>query len=298
MILDEIVRVKRGEIEKRKSRISLEEFRRRAENSPPVRDFAGALRGGDTVALIAEIKLASPSRGDIRANVDPVQVARMYDRGGAAAISVLTDRQFFKGDLNNLKAARVGADVPLLRKDFIIDEYQVYESRALQADAILLIVRILDDAQLRDYRHLAESLGMAALVEIHDEQELERALKSVAAIIGINNRNLADFTVDLVTTEALAPKIGRAAGGADVTIVSESGIFNRADVERAARAGADAVLVGEALMRAEDVSGMVHELASVPRVRFENQSFGDQSVKNQPVENQAVENLSAERGQA
>jgi indole-3-glycerol phosphate synthase len=265
MILDEIVSVKRQEIEKRRARISSEEFRMRAENSPPVRDFAGALRGDECVALIAEIKPASPSRGDIRADADPVRIARMYDEGGAAAISVLTDRQFFKGDPNNLKAARVGADAPLLRKDFIIDEYQVYESRALQADAILLIVRILDDAQLRDYRLLAESLEMAALVEIHDETELERALKSEAAIIGINNRNLGDFTLDLATTERLAPKIGSGANEVRPIVVSESGIFTREDVERAARAGSDAVLVGEALMRADDVSAKVAELASVGR---------------------------------
>lgn len=260
MILDEIVAVKRQEIEKRHARISLADFRTRAENSPPVRDFAGALEGGEFVALIAEIKPASPSRGDLSTNVDPVKIARLYDANGASAISVLTDRQFFKGDLNNLKAARVGADVPLLRKDFIIDEYQVYESRALQADAILLIVRILDDAQLRSFRLLAESLGMAALVEIHDEAELERALKSNAHIIGINNRNLADFTLDLATTEALAPKIPK-----EKLIVSESGIFNRADVERARNAGAIAILVGEALMRADDVGAKVRELASVER---------------------------------
>lgn len=260
MILDEIVSVKRQEIEKRRARISLDEFRARAENSPPVRDFGAALGGGDCVALVAEIKPASPSRGDLSTNVDPVKLARLYDANGASAISVLTDRQFFKGDLNNLKAARVGADIPLLRKDFIIDEYQVYESRALQADAILLIVRILDDAQLRAYRLLAESLDMAALVEIHDEAELERALKSDANIIGINNRNLADFTLDLATTEALVPKIPRGK-----LSISESGIFTRADVERAAHAGASAVLVGEALMRAEDVSAKVQELARVER---------------------------------
>lgn len=260
MILDEIVAVKRQEIDKRRARISLDEFRTRAENSPPVRDFAGALAEGEFVALIAEIKPASPSRGEIRADVDPVKIARVYDENGASAISVLTDRQFFKGDLNNLKAARVGADVPLLRKDFIIDKYQIYESRALQADAILLIVRILDDAQLREYRRLAESLGMAALVEVHDERDLERALKSEATILGINNRNLADFTVDLVTTERLAPlvPVGR-------IVVSESGVFTRADVERAANAGANAVLVGEALMRAEDAGARVKELASVER---------------------------------
>ena len=260
MILDEIVAVKRQEIEKRRTRISQAEFRVRAENSPPVKNFADALRGGEYVSLIAEIKPASPSRGDLNANADPVKIARVYDENGASAISVLTDRQFFKGDLNNLKAARVGADIPLLRKDFIIDEYQVYESRALQADAILLIVRILDDAQLRAYQELAESLHMAALVEIHDERELERALKSDASIIGINNRNLADFRLDLAVTENLAPKISK-----EKVVVSESGIFSRADVERAANAGADAVLVGEALMRAEDVGEKVRELASVKR---------------------------------
>lgn len=262
MILDEIIAVKRQEIEKRRARISLDEFRTRAENSPPVKNFADALREGECVALIAEIKPASPSRGDLNANADPVKIARVYDENGASAISVLTDRQFFKGDLNNLKAARVGADTPLLRKDFIIDEYQVYESRALQADAILLIARILDDTQLRAYRELAESLGMSALVEIHDEREMERALRSDAKIIGINNRNLANFTVDLQTTEDLAPKIPR-----EKIIVSESGIFTRADVERARNAGAGAVLVGEALMRAADVGEKVRELTAVRKLK-------------------------------
>ena len=259
MILDEIVAAKRQEIEKRRARISQDEFRVRAENAPPTRDFADALIG-ENIALIAEIKPASPSRGDLNVNADPVKIAQLYETSGASAISVLTDRQFFKGELNNLKAARVGADIPLLRKDFIIDEYQVYESRAIFADAILLIVRILDDAQLRDFRVLAESLGMDALVEIHDEAELERALKSGANIFGINNRNLADFTLDLKYTEQLAPKIPR-----DKTIISESGIFTRADVERAAHVGADAVLVGEALMRAENVGDKVRELTSVKR---------------------------------
>jgi indole-3-glycerol phosphate synthase len=210
------------------------------------------------VTLVAEIKPASPSRGDLRADADPVNIARVYAENGAAAISVLTDRQFFKGDLNNLKAARVGADVPLLRKDFIIDEYQVFESRALQADAILLIVRILDDEQLRAYRMLAEELGMAALVEVHDEGEVDRALASEARVVGINNRNLGDFSVDLKRTEWLTPKIPEG-----IITVSESGIFSSADVERARDAGADAVLVGEALMRAEDVGDKVRELSRV-----------------------------------
>jgi indole-3-glycerol phosphate synthase len=259
MILDEIVAVKRREIERRRARISLDEFRVRAENAPPARDFRNALET-EHVALIAEIKPASPSRGELRANVDPVRLAQLYEANGAAAISVLTDQQFFKGELNNLKAARVGAAAPLLRKDFIVDEYQVFESRALQADAILLIVRLLDEAPLRDYRLLAEELGMAALVEVHDEPELERALRSGAEIIGINNRNLADFTVDLANTERLAPRIPPGKH-----VVSESGIFTPADVKRVAAAGAHAVLVGEALMRAEDIGARVRELASVER---------------------------------
>ena len=263
MILDEIVAAKRQEIAKRRARISLDEFRMRAENAPLARDFPAALQTSEYVALIAEIKPASPSRGDIRTDADPVKIARLYDENGASAISVLTDRQFFKGELNNLKAARVGADVPLLRKDFIIDEYQIYESRALQADAILLIVRLLDDAQLRAYRELAEALDMAALVEIHDEAELERALASGAQLIGINNRNLADFIVDLANTERLAPLIAK-----EKLVISESGIFTCDDVRRAANAGAHAVLVGEALMRAEDIGAKVQELSSVRRTNL------------------------------
>ncbi len=263
MILDEIVAEKRQEIARRRVHISLAEFRTRAESAPEARDFTGALHG-EAVALIAEIKPASPSRGEIRSGVNPLQLARVYAENGASAISVLTDRKYFHGELNNLKAARVGCEVPLLRKDFIVDEYQVYESRALQADAILLIVRLLDDAQLRDYGALAEALGMAALVEVHNAEELERGLVAGARIIGINNRNLADFSVDLSTTEQLAPLIP-----AGRVVVGESGVFSRADVERVARAGVDAVLVGEALMRADDVGAKVRELSSVPSSRLQ-----------------------------
>ncbi len=260
MVLDQIVADKRIELSKRKSRVPLAEFRARAESAPQARDFALALRG-EHVALIAEIKSASPSRGELRAGVNPLRIAQIYEANGAAAISVLTDRKYFRGDLTSLKSARVGCDVPLLRKDFIVDEYQVYESRALQADAILLITRILDDRRLRDYRLMAESLGMSALVEVHDEGELERALVSGAGIIGVNNRNLADFSVDLATTERLAPLIP-----ADKTVVSESGFFIPQEVERAALAGVDAILVGEALMRAKDIGAKVRELAQVKRV--------------------------------
>jgi len=257
MILDEIVANKRTEIQHRQQRISLAEFRNRAESLPPARNFANALVG-EKVALIAEIKRASPSRGVLNVQADPPRLAQTYTAGGASAISVLTDKKYFGGSLNDLKSVRVAVQAPILRKDFIVDEYQVYESRALQADAILLIVRVLADAQLRDYLAIAKSLGMSALVEIHDQVDLERALTANAQVIGINNRNLADFTVDLMTTERLAPGIA-----SDRIVVAESGVFTRADVERAARAGARAVLVGEALMRAADVGEKVRELASV-----------------------------------
>ncbi len=262
MILDDILANKRAEIAERQKRISLAEFRARAESAVEPRDFAAALRGGANIALIAEIKRASPSRGELQADADPARVARTYAENGAAAISVLTDKKYFNGSLNDLKAVRVAAEAPILRKDFIVDEYQIYESRALQADAILLIVRALSDAQLRDFAALARSFGMSALVEIHDERELERALAADAAIIGVNNRNLADFSVSLEATERLAPRIPR-----DKIIVAESGVFSRADVERCARVGAHAVLVGEALMRAdaERVAVKVKELASVKR---------------------------------
>jgi indole-3-glycerol phosphate synthase len=268
MILDEIVADKRIEIAKRKTRVSLAEFRSRAESVDATRDFAGSLRG-ENVALIAEIKSASPSRGEIRADVNPARIAQIYASNGASAISVLTDRKYFRGDLNSLKGARVGSDLPLLRKDFIVDEYQLYESRALQADAVLLIARVLDDSQLRDYLTLAESLEMSALVEVHDERELERAIYSGAAMVGINNRNLADFSVHLGTTERLAPLVPR-----DATVVSESGIFSREDVERMARARADAVLVGEALMRAQDIGAKVRDLSQVanPRAYFKTET--------------------------
>ena len=215
---------------------------------------------GEFVALVAEIKGASPSQGVIRAEYEPVVIAQTYTTNGASALSILTDRKFFGGEQNNLKAARVGTLLPLLRKDFIIDEYQIYESRAWQADAILLITRLLDDAPLHDYRLLAESLEMSVVVEVHDERELERALASGANIIGINNRNLGDFSVDLATTERLAPHIPR-----EKIIVSESGIKTRADVERIAQAGVDAVLVGQALMSAPDIGVQVREMVGVRR---------------------------------
>jgi indole-3-glycerol phosphate synthase len=253
-VLQKIVAHKRGEVAVRKSdrpKVSI-------ENAPPVRDFAAALRG-DTVRLIAEVKQASPSRGVMRTDFQPVDLARAYADSGAACISVLSDEEFFKGHDRYLAQIRETVDVPLLRKEFIIDPWQIAESRALGADAILLIVAILTPEELRDFHRRAEDLGMSALVETHTEQELEIALELDAPLIGINNRNLHTFETTPETTErlaALARREGR-------TLVSESGIYTAADVERVARCGARAVLVGEALVREGNVAAKVKELSSV-----------------------------------
>jgi indole-3-glycerol phosphate synthase len=257
MILDEILSNKRKQVAEQKRRAPLAQMRADAQAAPTPRDFARALLR-ENVALIAEIKRASPSRGMLSANANPPGIARTYAASGAAAISVLTEDKFFHGSLQDLQSVRLAADVPVLRKDFLIDEYQIYESRAHGADAILLIVRALTDDQLRDYLALARSFGMQALVEIHNDEELERAISAGASVIGINNRNLADFTVNLATTERLAPCVPN-----EIIVVAESGILSRADVERVAGAGARAVLVGEALMRAGDVDAKVRELTSV-----------------------------------
>lgn len=259
MILDTIITNKRTEIVEREREFSFAELRTRARAAPFTRDFAGALTR-DHVALIAEIKRASPSRGALDVSADPSRVARNYADNGAAAISVLTDAKYFGGSLDDLQSARAAVNVPVLRKDFIVDEYQIYEARVFQADAILLIARVLSDMQLCDYLALTHSLHMPALVEIHDEFDLDRALGADAQIIGINNRNLADFTVDLATTERLAPQIP-----CGKLVVAESGIATCAHVERVARAGVHAVLVGEALMRAKNVAAKLNELGSVRR---------------------------------
>jgi indole-3-glycerol phosphate synthase len=259
VILDEIVANKRRQVAERMRQIPLYGLRAIAEKMPVPRDFARALVRED-VALIAEIKRVSPSRGTLQARVDPVQRAHAYAAGGASAISVLTDEKYFGGRLDDLASVRPSVGVPVLRKDFIVDVYQVYESRTALADAILLIVRVLSDAQLRDYIALAHALTLNALVEVHDERELDRALTAGARIIGINNRNLADFSIDLATTERIAPRIPPGK-----VIVAESGVSTRADVERAARVGAYAILVGEALMRAGDIGKKVQELVGVKR---------------------------------
>jgi indole-3-glycerol phosphate synthase len=232
-----------------------------------VRDFAAALRDADGVALIAEVKKASPSRGVLLEHFDHLELAQTYREHGAAALSVLTDAHFFQGSLSYLHEIRTRPEgaPPLLRKDFLLDPYQLYEARAAGADAVLLIVAALDDAMLRSLLDLAYTLGMAALVEVHTADELERALAAGARIVGVNNRDLHTFTTTLETTERLAAQLP--GGSARPLLVSESGIFRAADVARLRDCGVDAVLVGEALVTAPDIGARVRELAGVPRGR-------------------------------
>ncbi len=223
------------------------------------RDFVRALRR-DTVALIAEVKHASPSKGILIEDFDPVALGASYADHGAAAISVLTDRDFFMGSLDDLAAVRAEVSIPVLRKDFIIDERQIVEARLACADAILLIVAILDNARLRDLLSAAHEYGMSALIEVHSEQEMERALKLNPELIGINNRDLHTFDVDLGVSRRLA-----AMAPADVTLVAESGILTAADVQMLAAAGVDAILVGESIVKSPDIGAQIRALSSVKR---------------------------------
>ncbi len=259
-ILARILAAKAAELAAARSAVPLQALRERALAMPPPRDFVGALRakiaaGGP--AVIAEIKRASPSRGVLREDFDPAAIARTFAAHGAACLSVLTDRQFFQGAPEHLAAAREASGLPALRKDFVLDLYQVHESRALGADAILLIVAALDDAPLRALEALARELGMAVLVEVHDARELERALALATPLIGINNRNLRTFETRLETTLGLLPRIpaGRLA-------VTESGLLAPEDVALMRRRGVHAFLVGEALMRAPDPGAALTELFS------------------------------------
>ncbi|HYE93982.1 MAG TPA: indole-3-glycerol phosphate synthase TrpC [Terriglobales bacterium] len=258
-ILDAIVRDKRDEVARRRAAASRADLERACAGLPPARDFAAALRARNgSVALIAEVKRASPSRGvlDPDRPWDPVGLARTYADNGAAAISVLTDEKYFQGRLDYLAQIRAAVAVPLLRKDFTIDEYQLVESRAAGADAILLIVAILEAPLLRDLLAAAKGLGLAALVETHTSGELDVALSAGATIVGINNRDLTTFQTRLETTIALLPSIPPG-----VTVVSESGFDNAADVRRVVDAGAHAVLIGEGLVKAPDIGAKVKELA-------------------------------------
>lgn len=235
-------------------------FRAEAEAAEPTRGFEAALRVPTEVRLLAEIKHRSPSAGAIREGIDPTEVARDYAAGGAAALSVLTDAEFFGGSLDALRKVRSTVPLPLLRKDFVIDEVQLWEARAAGADAVLLIVRILDDPTLAALHALATELGMDALVEVHDRNELDRALALGATCIGVNNRDLSTFRTDMSLSLDLAPGID-----SGVTLVAESGIRTADDVRRLGAAGVDAILVGESLMRQPDLRAAAAALAGHPR---------------------------------
>ncbi|WP_394789988.1 indole-3-glycerol phosphate synthase TrpC [Rhodoferax sp.] len=259
-ILEKIIAVKREEIAAAAHRKPLAEVRADAESRVLTRDFVGALRSkiaAGQAAVIAEIKKASPSKGVLRADFIPADIAQSYAEFGAACLSVLTDKQFFQGQVDYLKQARASCQLPVLRKDFIVDAYQVYESRAMGADCILLIAAALDDAQMADLESIARSLDMAVLVEVHDAAELQRALKLKTPLVGINNRNLRSFEVSLDTTLALQKDVP-----ADRLLITESGILTKADVRRMRDAKVNAFLIGEAFMRAPEPGEALAELFS------------------------------------
>jgi indole-3-glycerol phosphate synthase len=249
-ILNKIVAVKYEEVAAARKKASLEAVRADAESRVLTRDFEGAMRrkiAAGQPAVIAEVKKASPSKGVLRADFIAADIAQSYAEHGAACLSVLTDRQFFQGQPDYLKQARASCDLPVLRKDFLVDPYQVYEARAMGADCILLIAACLDDAQMADFEAIARGLDMAVLVEVHDGAELDRALRLKTPLVGVNNRNLRTFEVSLDTTLDLMPRLP-----ADRLLVTESGILSAADVRKMREAGVHAFLVGEAFMRAPD----------------------------------------------
>ena len=254
MILEKIVKAKEDEVARLRRVRPLQELKHAIVDLPSPRNFSEAISGGDC-AIIAEIKRRSPSKGTLREDFDPARIALIYEDNGAAAVSVLTDRPFFGGADTHLADINKSIRLPLLRKDFIIDLYQIYETRYLQADAILLIAGILEKEQLREYSSLAQSLGLSVLCEVHTGGELDKALASEARIIGINNRDLTTFSVDLNTSITLAASIP-----ADRIIVSESGIRSRSDIETLTNAGIHAFLIGETLMKSDDMGGKLQEL--------------------------------------
>ena len=261
-VLTEICDRKREHVEAQKRAMPIPTLLKRIDNAPPPRGFAETLArkiGDENYGLVAEIKKASPSKGLIRADFDPPALARAYEAGGATCLSVLTDEPYFQGSDDYLIAAREAVSLPVLRKDFIVDHYQVLESRALGADCILLIMACLDDAEARDFADEAKALGMDVLVEVHDRAELDRALKLDARLIGINNRDLKTLKVDLKTAEALAPLVPH-----DRIAVGESGLHTPDDLDRLAAAGARCFLVGESLMREKDVAAATRKLLRLP----------------------------------
>jgi indole-3-glycerol phosphate synthase len=256
-VLDDIIAHKRSEVSRQRTRRSVGTLEAECRGLPPARDFEAALRSRGTrrVSLIAEVKRASPSHGVLKADLDPVSQARAYVGAGAAAVSVLTDEKYFRGSLDDLVAVRAAVRASVLRKEFIVEEYQLWESRAAGADAVLLIVAALDQEALSDLTQAAKAIGLSTLVEVHTAQELERALALGVPVIGVNNRDLQTLKTSLVPSLSLLPLIP-----SGPVAVSESGITTGADVERVVLAGAHAVLVGEGLVRATDVGAKVREL--------------------------------------
>ena len=253
-MLDKIIAQKREEVEQRKKAATITYLQERIARQKPALDLAPALKG-DSIRLIAEVKQASPSRGILSPNFNPTELARTYAECGAAAISVLTEANYFMGSIEYLAAIKEVVGLPLLRKDFIFDIYQIYESRAYGADALLLIAAILSQEQLKELISLSHSLGLRCLVEAHNKDEVERAILSEAEIIGINNRDLNTFTVDITTTRRLRPLISQ-----ERIVVSESGIKSKRDIEKLRKWGVDAVLVGEALVTAGDTRAKMKEM--------------------------------------
>ena len=261
-ILEKIVWAKDREVDAARERVPLQKLKQQIADLPPTREFIAALRAASVKpAVIAEVKKASPSKGVIREDFDPVAIARAYAAGGASCLSVLTDKTFFQGGFEVLVEVRQAVDLPLLCKEFILSPYQLFQARAAGADAVLLIAAILSDQDLQYLRKAAASLGLDVLVEVHDATELERVLRLGGfPLIGINNRDLASFHTDLATTERLTADFGSRLREQQALLVSESGLFSRADLDRVKAAGAEAVLVGEALMRQQDVQAALTEL--------------------------------------
>jgi len=255
MILDEIIENKKAEIESSKRAIPLEVLQEKIKDAPPSRNFFDAINPGGRLKIISEIKHASPSKGIFREDFDPVEIAKSYSEGGASAISVLTDEKYFKGKLSYLKSIRENVDTPLLRKDFIVDPYQVYEARFYGADALLLIVAALDQPSLSRLLELTHSLNMNAIVEVHDAEELERALDAGARIIGINNRDLRTFNVDLNVSVNLSRKIPEGK-----IVIAESGIGSIDDIDNLRAQGVHVFLIGETFMKAPDPGEKLKEL--------------------------------------
>jgi indole-3-glycerol phosphate synthase len=256
-VLDKIAAHKKGEVQESKERRPQKVLEKRIAGLNPTRDLKAALAREDRISLIAEIKKASPSAGILRDDFDAMKIAQTYEKEGADAISILTDEAFFQGSLVTLSLVNAMCSLPLLRKDFIIDPYQIYEARVFGADAILLIVSLFSQDTLRSYLSTAQDLGLAALVEVHTEEELHIAVDAGADIIGINNRNLHTFAVDIETTLQLLPKLPK-----DALCVSESGINHADDIKKLRRAGVDAILIGTAFMKAKNIGDKIRELRS------------------------------------